>query len=588
MSETISQIPQEAERCKARGSRWAALLLVLAVAAAYANSFDGVMLLDDRYIEKTPALGEPGLWTEIRRSSRPLVDLSFAINKAIGGLEPFGYHVFNLLVHLAATLALFGVVRRSLVAPEVSGEGIPAEGGCERGFSHQQTAIAFAIAVLWAMHPLQTQSVTYISQRAESMMGLFYLLTLYGVARAAGGQAAHAWSIAAVVACAMGMLSKPVMVTAPVMAVLYDRAFWAESWRQVFRRRWRLHVGLAATWMVLVLTGVVRGLASTNGGEVGFGVATATPLQYLFTQFEVIRHYLRLAMWPSGLCLDHQWPVAQTFAEVAGASMFVMALVVLTVIACIRRPADGFVGVLFFGVLLPTSSFVPIKDVIFEHRMYLSLASVAAVAVLGGGWLVRRIVGDAARSRQIGAAIVIVVALALGVRTHLRNRDYASAGRMWAGIVARYPQSARALNNLGAAYLDDGKLEEAERHYRRAVAAAPTMYEARYNLGHVLMLLGRGDEAIEHLSIAATNAEVYPNAMLDLGTIFASKGRLDSAISCFHEAIRAQPENADAHFNMGLALKARGDLAAARREFEAVLRIRPGDEEARRQIANSE
>lgn len=570
---------------RGRSHWWATVVLAAAVAAAYANSFGGVMLLDDRYIEKTPALGDAGLWGEIRRSSRPLVDLSFAFNRAVGGPEPFGYHVFNLLVHLAATLTLFALVRRSFDAPGVMREGIPADRGCEMGISHQRMALA--IALLWGLHPLQTQSVTYISQRAESMMGLFYLLTLYCVARSADAARSKAWSVGAVVACALGMLSKPVMVTAPVMAILYDRAFWAESWGQMFRRRWRLHLALVATWVVLVLTGVVRGLAGAKGGEVGFGVETATPQQYLFTQFDVIRQYVRLAVWPSGLCLDHQWPVATSFAEVAGPATFVLALVGLTVVAWIRRPAEGFLGVWFFGVLLPTSSFVPIKDVIFEHRMYLPLASVAAVAVLGGGWLVRRMVGQAERSRRIGTSSVLVIAMALGICTHLRNRDYASAEWMWAGVVARYPQSARALNNLGAAYLDGGRLEEAEAQYRRAVVATPTMHEARYNLGHVLMLMSRGEEAVEHLSIAATNAEVFPNAMLDLGTIFAGRGRMDSAISCFREAIRAQPDNADAYFNLGLALRARGDQAGARRAFEDVLRLRPGDEEAQRELASA-
>jgi protein O-mannosyl-transferase len=536
-----------------------------------------VMLLDDRYIEKTPVLGDERLWAEIRQSSRPLVDLSFAVNRAVGGLEPFGYHVFNLLVHILAALALFGLARRSLGAPGVTGEAASAN----------TVGAAFAMALLWALHPLQTQSVTYISQRAESMMGLFYLLTLYGVARAAEGHRSQTWSAAAVISCALGMLCKPVMVTAPVIAMIYDRAYWAESWGQVFRRRWRLHLTLAATWLVLVVTGVVRGLADTKGGEVGFGVETATPLQYLYTQFDVIRHYLRLAVWPSQLCLDHQWPIAGSLAKVGGSAAFVLALLVLTAWAWIRRPSEGFLGVWFFGVLLPTSSIVPIKDVIFEHRMYLSLAAVAAVAVLGGGWLVRRLVKDAARSRRIGVALVVVITLALGVCTHLRNRDYASAERMWAGVVARYPQSSRALNNLGAAYLDAERFAEAEVYCRRAVGADPALFEARYNLGHVLMLSGRGDEAIEQLSIAAKNTEVFPNAMLDLGTIFASRGQLDSAISCFHEAIRAQPRNADAHFNLGLALKARGDQAGARREFEKVLRLRPGDEEAARELAST-
>ncbi len=559
-----------------RVGRWAPVVLILAVVVSYANSFRGVMLLDDRYIERTPVLGDPALWGELKSSMRPVVDLTYAVNQRIGGLAPVGYHVVNLLVHLAATLVLFGLVRRSLGAPGVTGEEIPVEG--------RRSFFALVIALLWAVHPLQTQSVTYIAQRAESMAGLFYLLTMYCVARAAGGERASAWQVGAVASCALGMSCKQILVTAPVMAAFYDRAFWSASWTQVLRRRWRLYAGLAATWGLLFLMGSVRE-AVEKDAAVGFGVASVTPVQYLLTQFGVIRHYLRLAVWPAGLCLDHQWPIAHSFAEVAGPAVFVLALVALTAIAWIRRPAEGFLGVWFFGVLLTTSSFVPIKDVIFEHRMYLSLASVTALAVLGGHWILQRIIGAPQRVQRIGFAMVSMVALALVVRTHIRNRDYGSAERMWTSVVERYPHHARALNNLGAAYVETGGLVEAERYCREAVHEDPSLYVAQYNLGHVLMLAGRGKEAIEPLERATRDAEVYPNAMLDLGTIYAGLGRLDPAISCFRQVIHAQPENADAYFNLGNALRSRGNRAEAAAAFREVLRLRPGDVEAQRMLA---
>lgn len=575
-----------------RGTRtvwWSAAALVLVVTAAYANSFRGVMLLDDRYIERTPALGDPALWGELKKSMRPVVDLTYAVNQRIDGLAPVGYHVVNFLVHLAATLTLFGLVRRSLGAPGVTGEGIRVKDGCEKEFSHQQsnsrprqhTILALAIALLWSVHPLQTQSVTYIAQRAESMAGLFYLLTLYCIARSACGGGSTAWQIGAVVACALGMSCKQILVTAPVMAVFYDRAFWSTSWAQVLSRRWKLYTGLAATWGLLFLMGSVRE-AVEKDAAVGFGVASVTPVQYLLTQFGVIRHYLRLSIWPDLLCLDYQWPVAHSFAEAAGPAMFVLLLIGLTIIAWVRRPAEGFLGVWFFGVLLTTSSFIPIKDVIFEHRMYLSLASVAAIAVLGVHWILRRRVGEPARARWIGAALVSIAAAALVVRTHQRNRDYSSAARMWESVVERYPHHARALNNLGAAYIESGRLVEAEKYCREAVKEDPSLNVAQYNLGHALMLAGRGREAIAPLESATADAEVFPSAMLDLGTIYAGLGRLDPAISCFRRALHAQPENADAYFNLGNALRTKGDRAGAVAAFREVLRLRPEDEEARR------
>ncbi len=186
----------------------------------------------------------------------------------------WGYHAFNLAIHLAAALTLFGVIRRTLLSP-----------GMRDHFGQAAIPLAFAVALLWVVHPLQTESVTYIVQRVESLMGLFYLLTLYCAIRAwdASEASSRLWVFAAIVACALGMGSKEVMVSAPLIVVLWDAMFatspgasgrgpWAS-----FRRRWPLYAGLASTWLILALLVYVE----RRGQSVGFDLGGWTPVDVL-------------------------------------------------------------------------------------------------------------------------------------------------------------------------------------------------------------------------------------------------------------------------------------------------------------------
>ena len=220
------------------------LVVVAAGVAAYANSLHGPFIFDDaRSIAEDPAirhLWPP--WAPLKGATRPTSAWTFAVNYALGGLRVEGYHVVNLLIHLSAALVLWGVARRTLKAYFVT-----VHGDCPnfRGEVRENGTVplrpvwlALAIALLWVVHPLQTQAVTYVVQREESLMGLFYLLTLYGFLRAQDSRRPGWWYAASAGCCALGMGAKKVMVTAPLMVLWYDRALVAGSWREIFRRRW--------------------------------------------------------------------------------------------------------------------------------------------------------------------------------------------------------------------------------------------------------------------------------------------------------------------------------------------------------------
>ncbi|MEK7786522.1 MAG: glycosyltransferase family 39 protein, partial [Chloroflexota bacterium] len=242
---------------------------------------------------------------------------------------------------------------------------------------------AFAVALLWAVHPLQTQSVTYVIQRGESLMGLFYLLTLYCAIRGLHSSRRRGWYGAAIVACALGMASKAVMVTAPVMVFIYDLVFLRRSGMPktsgagrphggaalghatppAQAARWGLYFGLAATWGVLWACDVTGEVLdpSARRSHVGFGYHGLTPLEYAATQPGVILNYLRLSFWSVGLCLDYDWPVARTAIVIIPPALVLLLLIGATAWGLVRRSWLGFAGAWFFVILAPTSSFIPIK-----------------------------------------------------------------------------------------------------------------------------------------------------------------------------------------------------------------------------------
>ena len=320
-------------------------------------------------------------------SGRPVLNLSFALNYAVSGCDVGGYHVTNLAIHLVAALLLFGIVRRT--ATKFSGLRP------ELTTAQAATSIALAVALLWAVHPLQTESVTYIVQRAESLMGLFYLLTLYCFLRGVGSGRAILWYAGSVLACLLGMATKEVMVSAPLVVILYDRTFLAGSFREAWRRRWGYYLALAATWLLLAWLVVGTGLLLQSYGVRTERMQSFTWWTYLATQPGVIVHYLRQVVWPSGLCLDYGWPPAATVGEVLFPAIPVVCLLGLTAWAVVKRPAWGFLGAWFFLILAPTSSFMPVQHAAaFEHRMYLPLAAVVSGVIVGaclaGEWLSRR------------------------------------------------------------------------------------------------------------------------------------------------------------------------------------------------------
>jgi len=548
--------------------------LLAALVLCYGNSLSAPFAFDDvPAVVENPTIRDLGAVRTVLGAAtptgtgargRPLVNLSLAVNHAVGGLDVRGYHVFNLAIHLFAGLALFGIVGRTLRSPLLKDSLDAVAFPC-----------ALTAAVLWLVHPLQTETVISAVQRTESLMSLFYLLTLYCFIRSAGsGESAVSgarrvlWPCATVICCLAGMASKEVMVSAPLVLLLYDRTFAAGSFREAWRRRWRLHLALAATW--ILLAGLMLGSAK-RGGTVGLGLGVSS-WEYALMQCRALGLYLKLALWPHPLVLDYGTALIRGLAQVFPQALLIVGLLGGTAYALVRSPRVGFLGACFFAILAPSSSFIPLtSQTIAEHRMYLALAPLAVFASLAlWRWI------------RAGAAVALcaVLAAALGWTTARRNEDYRSAIALWADTAAKAPYNERAHDNLGNALADAGRFAEAIPHYEEALRLWPDAPKTHYNLGNALLKAGRVADAIREYEVALRIRPGDAATHYNLGNALLIIGRFEAAAGHFREAIEAQPGYAEAHAALGNALIRSGRSAEAIAHFEAALRLRPGDVDA--------
>lgn len=583
---------------------FAAGLIVAAALLAYANSWQAPFVYDDLLaIPQNPTLRHLWPLTDVLRtpaeggltvSGRPVLNLSLALNYAISGPQVWSYHVANTLIHAGAGLLLFGIVRHTLRRRRESG------GDQSRG-----DALALVIAGLWTVHPLHTQAITYTVQRAESLMGFFFLLTLYtfirGSAAAGSGDNSRrgaGWLAASVASCALGMGTKEVMATAPLLVLLYDRTFVAGGLAAAWRARRPYYVALAATW--LVLGALLLSTGGNRGGTVGLGVGL--PLwAYPLTQFTAVAHYLRLAVWPNPLVFEYGTSWVRNPAEILPAAAVVLPLLLATGLALRFWPAAGFLGAWFFGILAPTSLAPGTIQMIVEHRMYLPLAAVIA----GLAWAAHR----------AGGRIVLVAGAAAGLAclglTVRRNQDYASPLALWADTVAKRPLNPRAHAglaealtaagrhteaiqarreavrllpdeshyhyNLALTLAEAGQTAEAERHYRLALRLHPEEPRTHNNLAILLVRLGRNAAAIPHYETAARLRPAEPLYHYNLGIALMRAERLTEAAASYATVLRLQPDHADAHFNLGAALLRLNRPAEALEHYATAVRLQPDE-----------
>ncbi len=587
---------------------WArSFAIAVAVAVVYANSLSAPFIFDDQSsIVENPSIRSIAAARSHPRNTplagRPVAGLSFALNFAASGLDASAYHATNVAIHVACALMLFGIVRRTLALPNLAPR-----------FDGAGADLATVIALIWAVHPLATDAVTYITQRTESLMALFYLITLYASLRAHAAAHPVRWYALALGACVLGMGTKESMATAPLIIVLYDRVFLYESFGDTFRARWRFYFGLSLAWVFLAYE-----LAATpRAGSAGFGTGISV-WTYLLNQSVMIVRYLRLVFWPVDLVITYGSAVGYSLGDVLPQALATCALVLVTAAAFWWNPAAAFLGAWFFITLAPSSSFVPIAtEVGAERRMYLPLMSVVAgIAIACYSWktLQQR------TSRRMAAAVVTIVVVALGAATIRRNAEHQSWLTLVETTLERWPtdmayagvggelarlgrdeealpllrigarSDPRARYNLGVALFNLRHYDEAIRELEELVAGHPMREEVPWSrrlMGHSYMRLLKWPEAISQLQMVLTmtphdaeSRRLLVDAHISYGAGLAEGGEFDGAIAEFRRALSLDERNATARYNLAAALFDAQKLEESFSEAQRALAMNPTNADA--------
>ncbi len=575
---------------------------------------------------------------------RPLVNLTLALNYSIAqawtkdhnGLDVWNYHLFNIIFHVLAAWILFGVIRRTLLLPSLAPR-----------FGQAALPLAFFIAIIWPAHPLPTEVVTCVIQRNESLVAIFYLLTIYCFLRSvdsartpwwngiSASRRSLCWMSGAVLACYLGMVSKELMVSAPIMVLLFDRAFVAGSFREAVARRCKFYLALTSSWIILEPLVIMAG---QRGGTVGFGL-DMTWWSYAFKQCYAVPHYFQLAFWPHPLVMDYGTDVVQHFSEVWRPAAILVLLVGATLVAQWKWPKLGFVGAWAFIILAPSSSILPLTtQTMAEHRMYMPLITFVVFVVLGAYlWM-----------RQYSYLPLTVLALLLAVAAHNRNLDYKDELTLWQVTARDAPHNERALYNLawswialdnykdaippllatlkidpqygdahcnlGLCYIRGGDYDAAKDEFETALNINYEDGQSHYNLGCVFQQLGDLHSASLEYQMSAIYYPDYAEAKETMGATFLTLdeperavpalagalllspnntttltnygdalfrvGRAADAVTAYKSAIAKGEDTADIHQKLAAALAAKGDLAQALVEDEAALQLAPDDAEA--------
>jgi len=596
-------------------ARWravaAAFAVVTAIWLAYAGGLASPFIMDDAS-SVTANKSIRSLWPlwpvlvyehgEGRtHDGRPLLNLSLAVNRAVTGTSPVGFRVVNIFIHCGNAVLLMALARLLLAQPAV-----PAAVRTWAG------EIAFVAAALWAVHPLGTGAVTYVVQRAESLGAFMILATVLVAVRGmlATDAGRRTWALPLVtIVSALAGTAKETSVAIPFVTILIDRALLSGSWRGTLRH-WPWHLAAAASWPSVGLM-----LTALGGRGSSAGLDSASPWLYLLTQAKAIWLYFARIVWPQGLVFDYGDFLSSGLAE-SGGWLLLSAAVFAGVAYGYAKFPVAFLGPLLFFVLLgPTSSVIPVKtQTIAEHRAYLASAALIVPAV-AAAWLVAR--ERLALSPRFCGLAAAAAALALGISTAARNREFVTPEILWRKALAAESRNERAMINLAAQLIakknpaalaeaerllarvaetgrypkvhsvNVGSLAKAQGRYPEALAAIDAVLELTpdepatlADRGYVLWKLGRLPEALAALDQALALDDQMAPAWLNRGNVLLDFGRHEEAERSFARSVEVDPKYAKGWDHLGIARQDRGDRAAALDAFNRAVACDPKDAEA--------
>jgi Flp pilus assembly protein TadD len=522
----------------------AAVLTMILVVISYWPSMHGPFLFDS-HSEIVRNLAIRTLWPPTtpmfeggKLAHRPIPYYTFALNYAVCGVEPFGWHVVNVAIHLVNGLLAWYVLRSLLQLLERQ----PTP-----GHSVKADWVAWVVVTVWLVHPLCTQAVSYVYQRIEALSATSMLAAAACFLASHGSPHRMGWRVASVASVAIGMLCKESAAAAPLVLFLMAWLACPENsrsaqvraspgWRSLgptLRADWGYWSMLAATWTV---AGWLVWLQYDRFGELTRPLWT--PWEYALQQPRSILRYLQLAVWPVDQCIDYGWSPTVMIRLLPG-WIAVVILIVVAVWSVGRAPGLALSLGSFVALLGPTSSLLPVVDLCVEHRMYLPLLPLTAAMVVGSSaWLEGR------AARLAWGAAIAAVAITLTVVTHRRNVVYTSAEALWGDAFAKAPDNPRPAIDLAAAHLVGGRYENAA----LVASAALDRQPAPIVQAVLLTWLAR--------------------ARIGMGE------RSPEVLSLLDKAVKADPNFAEAHFERGSLLTPVNPSAAAQ-SYAVTLAIDP-------------
>jgi protein O-mannosyl-transferase len=550
--------------------------------SGYPFHFDDFFnIVDNPYIRN---LGDVSLFLkglELRTNwFRALPALSFAINYHFHGLEVFGYHLVNLLLHAGSGILVYFISKHLFVLDLRSDRALQED---ETGFFNRHGTPLFSlfVALIFVAHPLQTNTVTYIVERNEGMAAFFYLLGLFLFMKGSfsrGGSKAVYLSGTGVVFF-FAVLSKEIGFTLPIVLILFDLLFVCQG-KEAMKKRLKIYgaVGLLlAIYLLFFLRGGLYALLFRQNH-------VWTPWENLLTQANVLIRYIGLLFlpWPGWMNIDHDIRVSRSLFEFPTfmSMATILFLFLLAVYLAKKKKRLISFGIFsFFIILAPTSSVIPIWDTMVEYRLYLPVFSFGLIlTVLADSlyqFLVRR--HSERFGRRVVATIAILVLALYSLFTVQRNYVFREDITLWEDAVRKSPDKARVHLGLGMALLKLNRLEEARDVLKTALGKYPKNFVlVYYGLGQVYRDLGDDEKAIFHFEKYLRESPDDQRAYNELGSIYLRTGALEKALPCFQRALGIDPGYAPAHASLGDLYVRRGVLDDAIAQYKKAIRIDPG------------
>jgi len=542
------------------------LIVAMTMAAYFPALNAGFIWDDDRYVTNNPLLTAPDglrrIWFSLDSPSQyfPLTYTSFRIERALWGLRPFGYHLTNLLLHIANALLLWRLLARLNVPGALLAAGI------------------------FALHPVQVESVAWITERKNLLMGFFFLLALIAWIAFVDERTRQRrrFYTLALVFYGLALFSKATACTLPAALVLI---LWLQE-KPVNRER-LIQISpfvLLGLLMGLIVRWWERYHQGTYGAEFAIGLR-----ERLLIASHAVWFYASKLIWPSKLTFTYpRWHVASNDPLAYG---WLVGLIGIFAVIFFARRIVGRgpeVAVAFFiATLSPLLGFVMLYtfrySFVADHYQY--IASIGLIALLAT--TLSKLASKRRASWHLEVASAALLFLLLGGLTWRQTKIYRNAETLWTDTLAKNPDSWSAHNNLGVDLLRKGQLDDAMIHFQKSLAIKPDHAEAQDNLGNVFFGKGQMDDAVAHYQKALEIKPDYASAHNNLGNVFLRRGEPNQSIAYYLKAIEIKPDLAEAHYNLALAYREEGKLEDAIRHYQRALVLRPAYAEAHYNLAEA-